>query len=168
MNDLALNNEDCQKKDIKISRIWTNLKAFDSVNVENNIYKVIDKIEFTVWVKTVSEANNFDPWRKKHQRHKMQKRAVAFAFIQGRSDPNREFRFKNITLPCTVKLTRLSSRFLDEHDNLRMALKYINDQLCAEITQNFIPGRADNYEGFTFEYAQEKSKKQGVKIEITY
>ncbi len=107
--------------------------------------------------KTVSEANNFDHWTKKSARHKRQKKKVSVAI-----NPFR----KHLFFPCILRLTRYAPRFLDAHDNLRMSLKYIVDQVCAEITQDFRAGRADDKEGFTFEYAQEKSKEYKVKIEF--
>lgn len=57
---------------------------------------------------------------------------------------------------------------MDAHDNLRMALKYLLDSVCAEITGELRPGLADANPGFTFEYDQQKSKNYAVKIEIRW
>lgn len=126
-----------------------------------------NKIEFILPVKTVSEANCFEPWRKKHARHKIQKRAVASAMIESRYNKDTG-EVRDIKMPCTVRMTRFAPRYLDEQDNLRISLKYVLDSICAEITQDFRPGRADGKPGFTFQYAQEKSKIYSVKVEITY
>ena len=116
-------------------------------------------VEITLPIKTVSEGNCFEPWRKKHNRHKSQKELVKLALLTQKN---------KIPLPCNIKLIRLAPKILDAHDNLRMALKYILDQVCAEITQDFIPGHADNTPGFSFEYDQQTSKEYSVKILITF
>lgn len=118
----------------------------------------VGKIEFILPIRTVSEANCFEAWRKKHARHKAQKRAIYIALC-----PHKHL----LRLPCTVRITRYGPRLLDEHDNLRIAVKYLLDAICEIITNEFCPGRADGKAGFTFEYAQEKNKKYSVKIEIT-
>lgn len=116
-------------------------------------------IEILLPLRTVSEANCFEPWMKKHKRHKDQKRAVMFAMI-----PIKEV----IRTPCTIRITRFAPKGLDAHDNLRMAVKYILDQTCAEIMNDFRPGRADGSDQLSFEYAQEKSKTYAIKIEILF
>lgn len=117
-------------------------------------------IEILLPLRTVSEANCFEHWMKKHKRHKDQKRAVMFAMI-----PVKEFITTN---NCTLRFTRFAPGTLNAHDNLRMALKYIVDQTCAEIMNDFRPGRADDGDNFNFEYAQEKSKMYAIKIEIIF
>lgn len=108
---------------------------------------------------TVSEANNFDHWTKKHKRHDIQKKTVALAL-----NPHRD----RITLPCHIKITRLAPRKLDHRDNLPMAMKYIVDHCCAIITGDFRPGRADGDERITVSYEQLQSSKYGVVIEFKY
>lgn len=117
------------------------------------------RIEIVLPLRTVSEANCFEPWRKKYKRHKAQKRAVTFALIPVK---------QSIKLPCLLRITRYAPKELDAHDNLRMAVKYILDQCCAEITNDFRPGRADSNAFFTFEYDQKKCKTYAVKIEISF
>lgn len=117
------------------------------------------RIQILLPLRTVSEANCFEAWRNKHKRHKVQKRAVMFAMI-----PIKQL----IQIPCTLRFVRYAPRELDAHDNLRMALKYILDQTCAEILNDFRPGRADGFKDFTFEYDQVKSKEYAVKIEVIY
>lgn len=118
------------------------------------------RIEILLPLRTVSEANCFEAWRNKHKRHKAQKRAVMFAMI-----PLKKF---ITTDKCTLRFTRYAPGTLNAHDNLRMALKYIVDQTCAEIMNDFRPGRADDGDNFTFEYDQVKSKEYAVKIEILF
>ncbi len=104
---------------------------------------------------TRSELNCNENWRTRHARHKRQKNIITLALM----------RLKDvIQLPCHIKFVRLSKAFLDKHDNLPSSCKYLLDQCCAELTQDFRPGRADNDERFTFSYDQEKSKKKGLRI----
>lgn len=117
------------------------------------------RIEIFLPLRTVSEANCFEAWRNKHKRHKSQKRAVMFAMI-----PVKHL----VKTPCTLRFVRYAPRPLDAHDNLRISLKYILDQTCAEILNDFRPGRADGFKDFTFEYDQVKSKEYAVKIEILF
>lgn len=67
-----------------------------------------------------------------------------------------------VPLPCVVRLTRLSAGSLDEHDNLRTALKSVVDG-CADRL-----GVKDNDPRVRWEYAQEKCKRgtYGVRIEL--
>jgi hypothetical protein len=127
-------------------------KSYQSADASN-------VIEIILPLRTVSEANCFEPWQKKHKRHKAQKRAVIFSIMTVKS---------LIKTPCTIRITRFAPKMLDAHDNLRISVKYILDQVCAEILNDFRPGRADGYEGFKFEYDQVKSKEYAVKIEIIY
>ena len=111
--------------------------------------------ELHLCIATVSEANCSEPWRKKHARHKLQKAHI-------RHSSNRIPK----ELPIHIKITRISPRTLDSHDNLPMSVKYISDQLAAEITGNHVAGRADDDKRITWEYDQVKGKPQGVLIEF--
>lgn len=115
-------------------------------------------VEIMLPLRTVSP-NQFEPWQKRHKREKAQKRAVMFAMI-----PIKD----HLQTPCKIKFTRYAPKWLDAHDNLPMSMKKILDQTCAEITNDFVPGRADSYDCFTFEFDQVKSKQYGVKIEIKW
>lgn len=66
------------------------------------------------------------------------------------------------SLPATVRLTRLSAGSMDEHDNLRSALKPIVDG-CADRL-----GVKDNDPRIRWEYAQERVPRgtYGVRIEV--
>ena len=72
---------------------------------------------------------------------------------------------ESIPLPCHIKLTRLSSRSLDD-DNLLFAFKSIRDYIADKLIPGLQIGRADGDKRITWEYAQETEKKQAVKIEI--
>jgi len=121
---------------------------------------ILDRqIIITEPIKLANEANSAEGWRAKHARHKLQKKQVFVAML-----PVKEI----VKLPCTLKITRYAPKMLDSHDNLPYSCKWVMDQLCAEITGEHRPGRADNIEGFTFQYDQIKSKIYAVKIEISW
>lgn len=117
------------------------------------------KVVIDLPIRTVSEANCFEPWRKKHERHKAQQRIVALAL-----KPLRD----KIKLPCKIMLTRLAPHELDTFDNLPMSLKYIVDSVCAIITGEYRPGKADSDKRISIACDQVKSKAYGVRIEVTY
>jgi hypothetical protein len=114
-------------------------------------------IEWTLPIITVSEANSRENWRKKHNRHKSQKTEIS-AYCRAEC--------KNIELPCHVKLTRLSARFLDKDDNLPMAFKYIKDQIASELIPGKAAGRADDDSRLSWSFDQQKSKDNSIMIEI--
>lgn len=97
-------------------------------------------------------------WTDKHKRHKKQKGLVSLML--------RKYR-KDYKLPCLITLTRFAPNKLDRFDNLPMSLKWILDSVCAEITGDFRPGRADDNEEIDVRYRQEIHEKYGVFIEIT-
>lgn len=117
------------------------------------------KVFLTLPLQTKSEANCFEHWTKKHQRHKIQQRTVALAL--------RPLRDK-IKLPCKILLTRLAPHTLDKHDNLPMSFKYIVDACCAIITGNYQAGKADSDERISIAYDQVESKSYGVTIQISF
>ncbi len=94
-------------------------------------------IEFTIPVKTVSESNGqHGHWRTKSSRRKAQRWAVSMA-LRNRALPS---------LPVVVTLTRISAGTLDEHDNLRGAMKSIVD----EIAEHY--GLPDKHPEFEWRY----------------
>ena len=111
--------------------------------------------EFVLYIPTVSEANSNEHWTKKSKRHALQKQYVKLSANRIPKD-----------LPIHIKLTRIGKRFLDAHDNLPCSLKYIFDEICAQITGNNVAGRADDDDRITIEYDQEKGSLQGVKFEF--
>jgi len=130
------------------------------------------KISWELPINTVSEANCSQHWRAKNKRHQQQQTFVRLSYIAN---------VKEITLPCTITLTRLSSRFLDGEENLPMSFKWIKDELGAcmfpekvvhyvsksgKIKEN--KGHADSDPRVIWEYGQEKSKLKGIRIEIEF
>lgn len=113
----------------------------------------------TLPIKTVSEGNCNENWRKRHARHKSQKEAVRLAL-----NPH----LSKISLPCQVTLTRYAPRLLDEFENLPMSFKWIYDTICDCLIPGLQPGRADEDKRIKVKACQEKSKLHGVRIEITY
>ena len=81
-------------------------------------------------LQTVSEANCFEHWTKKHERHKAQQRMVALAL-----NPLKE----KIKLPCKVMLIRFAPDDLDAFENLPMSFKYIVDAVCSILTGDYRP-----------------------------
>jgi len=136
-------------------KVKKSLKAKITLNSEVLERKAI----VTLPIKTVSELNCSQHWRKKADRHQMQKDAVSLVLkpIRGK-----------IPLPCHMHLTRYAPGTLDKHDNLPGSLKYIVDACCAILSGDFRPGKADADDRFSFTYGQEKSSQYGVKIEFTF
>lgn len=114
------------------------------------------KIVCEVPIKTVSESNCSEHWTKKSKRHKQQKFFVQLALKE---------QVKKITLPCMIKVVRLSSRLLD-YDNLVSSQKWVIDSICDLLIPGLKPGRADGDTRISVCYDQEKSKSNGVRIEI--
>lgn len=110
-------------------------------------------------IRTASEANSSEHWTKKAKRHRLQKKWIKAAFLKEKPQ---------IQLPCTVVLVRLAPRALDCQDNLPCSMKYIVDAIAEELTNNYVPGRADGDKRITWEYRQEKGnpREYAVKIEI--
>lgn len=88
---------------------------------------------------------------------------------------------QKIELPCTIKFIRLGPRFMDEEDNLRMAFKWIKDEVGACLFPDKVAtyitkkgkvqenkGHADSDKRVTWEYGQEKASRLGIRIEISF
>lgn len=114
----------------------------------------------TIPIKTVSEANRQEHWTKSNARHSTQKLAVK-SFLNADAP--------NIQLPCTIKLTRISPRQLDSHENLPMSFKWIVDAIAEYIHPNMAAGRADDDKRIKWEYSQEKGapKEYAIRIQVT-
>ncbi len=111
-------------------------------------------------METVSEANNFEHWGAKNKRHKKQKTIVFWEIIQIK-------RF--VKLPCKLHFVRLAPGLLDKFDNLPMSMKYVCDAVCAELTGDYRPGRADSSDQFLdITCSQEKTPYYGVRVEISF
>jgi len=104
-----------------------------------------------------SEGNKCEHWTKKHIRRKNIAQAIKYVL-------------HNLTIlpPCTVILTRVAPRFLDEEDNLRSALKWPKDCVAEKLIPGLAPGRADGSKDIKWKFQQEKGKvrEYGLKIEV--
>lgn len=129
--------------------------------------------EWKLPIKTVSEGNCSQHWTKKAKRRKIQRGWIKAAmrtqplqslFTAEHPNENSHSAPRRI---CVV-LTRIAPRSLDCHDNLPMALKGVVDAIAEELTQNYVPGRADDAKWISWEYRQEKGKSReyAVRIEI--
>ena len=104
-------------------------------------------------IKTVNESNGqHGHWGAKSSRRKAQRAAVAILLRNKPLPP----------LPVRITLTRISAGQLDEHDNLRGALKSIADEVAEQYA---LP---DKDARLAWHYAQElcKPKDFGVRIRI--
>lgn len=109
-------------------------------------------------IKTVSEANlSREHWTKKHKRHKLQKEAIRFA-LANRVTPD--------MLPCTIKLTRIAPRKLDQWENMPMSQKYILDAICELLVPNKAIGQADSDNRIQVRYEQIKGIPHEYAIEV--
>lgn len=128
-----------------------------------------DSIIWELPLKTVSEANCSEHWTIKSKRHRQQQFFIRSIFAKEK---------KEITLPCTVYMVRLSPRLLDD-DNLLSAFKWIRDEISecllpdkkkVYLTKNGkirkVYGRCDDDPRIKWIYGQAKSKKTGIRIEI--
>jgi len=82
------------------------------------------KIDFQIPVKTISEANQREHWAVKHRRKKAQQVETGLAFLVNVR--------RNITFPCTVRLTRIAPKALDA-DNLAGSFKHVQDALARKL-----------------------------------
>lgn len=119
----------------------------------------MDKVfQADIPLRIISEANASEHWSKKHKRHKKQKGFVNLYCKW----------IASIKPPCLIKLTRISPRKLDKDENLPMAFKYIKDAIADLIHPGLAPGRADDDDSISWEFAQEKGdpKTYSIKIEV--
>lgn len=107
-------------------------------------------------LRTYSE-QNLSRWQAQ-KIHKSQKLMVK-AYLSHCEEP-KEF-------PVVITVTRIAPRFLDEHDNLRMSLKYIVDAISEWITKETKAGRSDDDKNFIWQYGQKKGKVGEYSVEIS-
>ena len=105
-------------------------------------------------VKTVSEANRRDHWARKAKRAKGHRLS---AYMLVRPMIQREC----VSLPCTVRMTRVAPRALDD-DNLRSAIKATRDGIADAL------GIDDRDPRVTWTYAQRRGapKQYAVEVEV--
>lgn len=114
-----------------------------------------DSVEFTIQVKTVSEANEREHWRTRHGRKKKQQEAVAAVWpVIGYI-----LKARNLAAPWRIDFTRIGPQSLDS-DNLAGAFKHVQDAICKALGAN----DADTANT----YAQEPQGKRvyGVRVRI--
>lgn len=104
-------------------------------------------------LKTISLTNTHQHWRKIASLHKKQKGIIYLSLVN-----------KPLPLPCSVTLTRVSPRSLDD-DNLPSAFKAIRDQIADLLIPGLPPGRADSDPRIEWIYKQKKGRL-GVEVEI--
>lgn len=119
---------------------------------------------FITWrlpIKIANEANSSEHWTKKARRHRIQKNEIKVQFLKEKP---------NITLPCTIVLTRIAPRELDKADNLPMSFKRVIDAIAEELTGNHIPGRADSDKRLNWQFKQAKGgvREYGILIEFIF
>jgi hypothetical protein len=98
-------------------------------------------------IKTVSLTNMREHWRTRHRRTKYQREAVSLLMPKG------------VQIPCTVRLTRISSGTLDS-DNLPASLKSVRDQIAA------LSGVDDADPRIKWEYAQERINRRQYEVKL--
>jgi len=130
----------------------------------------LNKIIWELPLRTVSEANKSEHWTISSRRHRQQQWFIRALYgVEG----------SKIKLPCVCTMIRLSSRFLDYEENLPMAFKFIKDEIGACLFPEKIvkykkkngttatnKGHCDSSPLITWKYAQEKSKRVGIRIEF--
>lgn len=116
-------------------------------------YKLRDGTELKI------KKRKAESWREANRRHQEQKEKVRAKFLE---------ETPLIAIPCSIVLTRIAPRSLDDDDNLPTSLKYVRDQVAAEITGDYRPGRADGDKRIKWQYKQEKGapREYAVRIEI--
>lgn len=106
-----------------------------------------------------SEGNKTDHWSMKKARSDILK-FLTKLHLNNIKEP--------IQLPCSVTLTRVAPRKLDD-DNLRTAFKHVRDTIAAFIFDDWRMGRKDNDPRIKWLYAQKKGEvgEYAFEIEIT-
>lgn len=103
--------------------------------------------------------NQYEHWTRRSKRNKLIRQWIWAMWTKDKP---------KVELPCIIKLCRISPRFLDSHDNLRMALKGVADIAADFVNPGHAPGQADRSDKITFEYDQRKpAPKEEPAIEIT-
>lgn len=124
-------------------------------SIETKTLTLEPQISFAIMIKLVSSANVSEIAYFKRRRDRQQAMLVRCGF-NGQPKP---------PVPCRVVLTRLGTRTLGS-DNLQYAFKKIRDEVADQILPGMARGRADDDERITWDYRQEKSKMDGIRVEI--
>lgn len=105
---------------------------------------------FSIPIRISSLANDSRHWTKKWKERKNKIMGLKY-YLSGAGE---------FSLPVRVILERVSPRMLDEHDNLRSALKPFVDTIASHLRPGLAPGRADDSQEIEWVYVQ---KKGGVR-----
>lgn len=118
-------------------------------------YRYAGGLTVTIPLRTYSEANRREHWRVKAARVKQQRQTTRL-YLSQLAPPQVPTPWSAFLL---VTITRMApSRF--DSDNLAISAKAIRDEIAAWI------GVDDGSPLYRWEYAQEKSKDYGVRVEI--
>lgn len=133
----------------------------------------LDAFEFSLPLRTQSEANMREPWRAKAGRHKKQRTAVAWVMRGLRA----QVAVAKTWPAWTVKLTRVARAELDPDDNLNGSFKAIRDQLTQElglgkwsvpkkagVKPRFLPD--DRSKRIKFEYDQDAAYSNSYSVRV--
>ncbi|MBA3622884.1 MAG: hypothetical protein H0W48_00135 [Methylibium sp.] len=103
-------------------------------------------------IKAVSVLNTREHHMARYKRTKLHREAVRWACPW----------LVRTALPCTVTLTRIAPRPLDQHDNLQASCKAIVDEIADRL------GVKDNDVRVQWKYAQERGapKTYAVRVEV--
>lgn len=116
------------------------------------------RIEFTVPVRVVSEANARSYWPERWKRFQSHKRAVVEVVVQSGVGVGH---WRPVEWPVTVTLTRLGGKRMDQ-DNLSGSFKGIQDAVA-----EYVLGCDDGDEAkVSWQYRQEPAKVEAVRVEI--
>lgn len=154
MRGMKVNN--CPFETIKQKKL--RLKKSDSFLELAVEWQSERKLRIMLPLRTVSEANCFEAWQKKAQRHKDQK-----LLINSILAPLRH----RLSLPCRVTFVRYAKKELDRHDNLPISNKFLADQIASILTDKR-NGKGDNDPRLSWCYDQVKSESYGVEIFLEF
>lgn len=129
-----------------------------------------DSIIWDIPIKTCDETNAYENPHIKTRRHKQQQFFIRQQFI-------REAR--ELPLPCSITFVRLAPKQMDEEDNLRMAFKWIKDEMGALLFPDKVAyyitkkgatrcnkGHADSDPRVKWRYDQKKATRLSIRIVI--
>lgn len=100
------------------------------------------QVLFVMPVRVVSEANEREHWRTRHNRKKAQQEELRKWWQAANA-----YVLSSVSLPCTVRLLRIGPKRLDS-DNLAGSFKHVQDAIAREI------GVDDGDERVKWEYEQ--------------
>ena len=116
------------------------------------------QLAFTMPVRTVSEANEREHWRRRHNRKKEQQEDTHKAWKKAKGDRPL---FLSLLPSCHVRLVRVGPRRLDT-DNLAGSFKHVQDAIAIEL------GVDDGDSWVKWEYEQVAVGKRvySVRVEV--